>query len=436
MCVHLGVKIVFAPVNQMSCPIAEAIKEMKEKLDRLEATKHLAIKIALKNKHGDIVGHALIDEEDRELTKMNWWSTGDGYAGNNDGLMHCLMMGEAPEGHIVDHYNHDRLDNRRANLRFSTHSLNASNRHSDKVTSSIFHGVCLHEPEKWCAEFKKKYLGRYRLETWAAWAYNIAAFEEFGKDANFNIIDKPDGWKDSRSAKKVKSRGVSIKHDMFYTSITIDKINYPLGSFHTESEASEVYEAALADLKAKKLAIHEAKEITKDAHGSYLMAGDTKVYVSDSDWRDLSRFTWCMSLEYPTSTIGRKTLQMQQYLLGKKKGFVADHKDGDKTNNRRTNLHFATHGFNNHNKPSRSSTGFKGVQRKAMLNNGNYNYGAEIKYEKKKHRLGTYPTALLAACAYDNAAKHFYGNDANINGVGDQQGYNWDLSKLRLIKIA
>ena len=89
--------------------------------------------------------------------------------------MHVVIMGKAPAGHVIDHINGDRLDNRRINLRFATLSLNASNKRSNKVTSSQYNGVTKFDG-MWYANFKSKYIGRYKTEVAAAWAYNLAAY--------------------------------------------------------------------------------------------------------------------------------------------------------------------------------------------------------------------------------------------------------------------
>lgn len=76
-----------------------------------------------------------IDEEDLELVKTLKWHVGStGYAvwrGIKDGKkqtirMHRLLT-DCPEGLIVDHINHDRLDNRRINLRICDQSTNMRN---------------------------------------------------------------------------------------------------------------------------------------------------------------------------------------------------------------------------------------------------------------------------------------------------------------------
>lgn len=104
-------------------------------------------------------------------------------------LMHRVILG-AVKGQLVDHINRDGLDNRRANLRFASVSLNGANRRkaSGSYTSS-YKGVSWHEPlKKWKAAVKfngKKYhLGYHSTEQEAAEAYIIGARSLFGSFAS------------------------------------------------------------------------------------------------------------------------------------------------------------------------------------------------------------------------------------------------------------
>ena len=68
------------------------------------------------------------------LSQFRWravWARGVGYAhtkvGGAEAFMHRLIMGARP-GEEIDHRNGDGLDNRRSNLRPTSHALNQANR--------------------------------------------------------------------------------------------------------------------------------------------------------------------------------------------------------------------------------------------------------------------------------------------------------------------
>ncbi len=421
-----------------TCPITAVIAEISAALAKLEAERDLAIQIPLKNKAGKVVEIALLDQEDAELAKANWWMRStDKYVERASGLMHAAVMGVTPDGYVIDHFNNNRNDNRRGNLRFVTHSNNAHNcSHRNKAnTSSKYTGVCLSEGF-WIMGFQGKYVARYNDESFAAWAYNIKVYEEYGALGKYNNLAMPDGFVEKvRKEKACSSRGVTKEAGRLYRAVfTGDKRKICLGRYQTEEEASRVYEDFRAKWFAEKERLHLAKEITCDDIGPYLMAADTVIHVSESDWHMLAKHTWCLSSGYPTATVTtkprNKVLPMHRYLLGTKRGFIIGHRDGDKTNNRRDNLEFVTYSTNGQNKPSLSSTGYSGV-----WVTGSGSFAAEIRKDGKKYGLGTYKAAEQAAYAYDMAAVEFYGRWAHVNGVQKPDGFVWDADSKKLKKV-
>ena len=105
---------------------------------------------------------------------------------------HRLVMG-FPEGKSVDHINHDVLDNRKENLRHSTHSQNLANSRIRPVRASSYRGVYYSkEKKKWrsyiCINYKTKFLGYLKTQKEAAIAYNKKAKEIFREFSNLNKI--------------------------------------------------------------------------------------------------------------------------------------------------------------------------------------------------------------------------------------------------------
>ena len=90
----------------------------------------------------------------------------------------------------LDHINQNRLDNRIENLRLVTRSKNGANRKL-KPNKSGYRGV-YPSGDKWIAQIsingKVRALGRFRYKEEAALAYNKAAQETWGDDAEINII--------------------------------------------------------------------------------------------------------------------------------------------------------------------------------------------------------------------------------------------------------
>lgn len=103
--------------------------------------------------------------------------------------LHRLIM-DAQVGQLVDHRNHDGLDNRRHNLRVATSSQNGANNRPTSNRSG-YKGVGWHALRgKWRAyitvDRRTRHLGLFTDSWEAAQAYNAAAIEAWGEFAYLN----------------------------------------------------------------------------------------------------------------------------------------------------------------------------------------------------------------------------------------------------------
>lgn len=107
----------------------------RTRLDRNEIIMHgNYAEVILYNNECKEVARALIDIEDIELVKSyKWYLNSWGYVASSiDGnyvKLHRFIM-NPPKNMVVDHINHNRLDNRKQNLRVVSHRENCSNRNS------------------------------------------------------------------------------------------------------------------------------------------------------------------------------------------------------------------------------------------------------------------------------------------------------------------
>lgn len=120
-------------------------------------------------------GATLIDLADLAVVAAQSWHVSDtGYAVRRKGSprrtfrLHRLIAG-TPNGLVTDHINHDRLDNRRNNLRICTQQSNARNRRlpARGYTWDAAKG-------RWLVRFRDQFYGRYSTEEEAARAYQLA----------------------------------------------------------------------------------------------------------------------------------------------------------------------------------------------------------------------------------------------------------------------
>jgi len=97
-------------------------------------------------------------------------------------LMHCLIMGNPPKGHCIDHINGNGLDNRRVNLRFATKAQNSRNQRVQ--IGKMYKGITK-DKTGWTARI---ILGTFSTPEEAALAYNKAAIQFFGEFACLNEV--------------------------------------------------------------------------------------------------------------------------------------------------------------------------------------------------------------------------------------------------------
>lgn len=117
--------------------------------------------------------------------------------GRNVG-MNRLILGILDEPDVVgEHIDRNSLNNQRSNLRKATRSQNEANKASKGV--SKYRGVCYkakNHKKPWEASAQKEgkwiFLGNYRTEEEAAWAYNRAATQLHGEFAALNEVPNPD----------------------------------------------------------------------------------------------------------------------------------------------------------------------------------------------------------------------------------------------------
>lgn len=139
---------------------------------------------------------ALVDDEDYErLMKFRWTKHMRGYAQRSLGsccgsrLMHKEVLGEPPIGQIIHHKDHNKLNNQKLNLEFTTQRRNTQN--YTRGTSKYI-GVCWERlNRKWMSYIringKSQTIGLFYSEEDAARAYDKRALAQWGLEAFQNF---------------------------------------------------------------------------------------------------------------------------------------------------------------------------------------------------------------------------------------------------------
>ncbi len=144
--------------------------------------------IPLGNKRG-LELYAKIDDEDfGEISKFKWHRNHYGYAVRHIGnrfISMARVIAKTPEGLVPDHVNHDRLDNRRENLRNCTQVENNRNKKPRIKVNGLCTGVTWVEKEKiFYAKIsvgkKRVFLGCFKDYHEAVAARRAAELQHFG----------------------------------------------------------------------------------------------------------------------------------------------------------------------------------------------------------------------------------------------------------------
>lgn len=145
----------------------------------------------LYDKDNNEIARAIIDLECIELVKKCKWCLLNGYVHSNEfGRLHRYLM-DCPDGLVIDHINHNPLDNRRNNLRICTQQENDFNKSIQSNNTSGIPGVYfVKNRNKWQAQIKINrkniFLGYFKTKEEAAEARRQAEIEYFGEYAPTN----------------------------------------------------------------------------------------------------------------------------------------------------------------------------------------------------------------------------------------------------------
>jgi HNH endonuclease/AP2 domain len=143
--------------------------------------------------------------------------------------------------------------------------------------------------------------------------------------------------------------------------------------------------------------------------------------VDQDDYERVTEYKW-YAVKHPTRSVFHVTgyiasfgfyMPLHRFILNAPRGTQIDHRDGNPLNNRRENLRFCTAAQNaqNSRKPKTNTSGFKGVN----WDKRRQNWVARIKCNSKAIHIGVFKDPVLAAHAYDHAARRYHGPFARLN---------------------
>lgn len=148
------------------------------------------------------------------------------------------------------------------------------------------------------------------------------------------------------------------------------------------------------------------------------LTGGYTTIVDDQDFDDLNKFRWFYSCGYARRDPQINKIKNRVYLHRQVLGLSSnlgdvDHINGNKLDNRRSNLRLCTHQNNIRNQAIRSNnkSGYKGVSWDKSRNL----WESRIYYKNKLLSLGRFKNAVDAAKVYNKASLNYFGEFSRIN---------------------
>ncbi|MFC6660052.1 HNH endonuclease [Deinococcus multiflagellatus] len=126
----------------------------------------------------------------------------------------------------------------------------------------------------------------------------------------------------------------------------------------------------------------------------------------------VSQHRWHLGKDgYARTHVRGQVVTLHRFLAGEGREQYKDHKNGDKLDNRRRNLRACSQRENSYNRRRHRNnrSGYKGVTR------WKGQWRASIHQDGRQRHLGLYPHPMLAALAYNAAARALFGEYAQLN---------------------
>lgn len=156
--------------------------------------------------------------------------------------------------------------------------------------------------------------------------------------------------------------------------------------------------------------------------------------VDEADYDALAKYQWRhmrssdgkgsgYAVRHPAGSARGTLVWMHRELAQPLDGQVVDHVNGDGLDNQRHNLRTASHAQNMRNRRQVGPTGYKGLCYRPTIDV----YDVQIRVNGRSIRVGSFRNPIVAAVAYDAAAREHHGEFARLNFSPDR---DWILPSV------
>jgi hypothetical protein len=142
--------------------------------------------------------------------------------------------------------------------------------------------------------------------------------------------------------------------------------------------------------------------------------------VDDEDFDRVNQFKWKFDgyanrIKWVSSEKRYVCVYMHRFIINTPAGFDTDHINGDKLDNRKSNLRAVSHSVNLQNRrhSRKNTSGYRGV----CWDKSRNKWMAFINYRNKHITLGRFDDIIEAAKAYNKSAKELYKGTRWLNRI-------------------
>jgi len=362
------------------------------------------------------------------ISKHTWRYHEEGYARNNedDWFMHHYIMGKPPPGYVIDHIDHDGLNNTRENLRIATKPQNSQNKIKKSGVTSNYIGVSMGKSaKKWVCWSTYIYLGSFDDPIEAAKKYDTYVLLKYGKDAQTNGFINYDDIKDvdietlrcHRPERELPPYIYDHDRNGFQVKITYNGKDYCRNA-KTINEGiirrDEILKE-IDEIKKKEIEDHNNLEIVRNDKGDAIINATGGIIIVDDDkWHECMKYKWYKSEgTYKTNIPGVRgeKLRLHRFIMNAQSGDKVTFVDNkNKDDFRVKNLQFSSssqisHQANKTMKIENKTSIFTGVS----FDKNSQRWRVNITKDKIPYDLGLFELELEAANAYREKENELYG---------------------------
>lgn len=163
-------------------------------------------------------------------------------------------------------------------------------------------------------------------------------------------------------------------------------------------------------LELKKRQTTNTYDFSNEDYVVIITKKNERILVDKEDFDKVKKWSWCVGKQgYPVANINNTVKKINWVLFPTIKHKVQDHINGDKLDNRKSNIRYCSQKENSRNcgLSKNSSTGVAGVT--IIKNAHSIKYRARIMFDRKEINLGRYDTLEEAKKVRYEAEKKYFG---------------------------